>query len=561
MITNLAEALNNILQIINTKCVDERGNVHVSPSDMELFKDEADYMRKQMTLLPVESMLFAAIVQCQGAGQCTISDVGKMLGMSYLEILSHSRSLHEMQDRHLICLKKDRTISVPDEVIDALMANSPSPFASAKDLSENEIYNRIGHFLDDLCEGWHYIRITEDLDRLVKANPDSRFGRTCAHHSELFQLSYRSRLMFYIIAYLYHKDGMDTYVDSDVCRKYFENYGWMEEICEEFDDGTPELLTAGLIDRYEGEPSLEDDIFFSFFYPKYVLSADIRKELFPNSSSDVKSSADNAVALTDCADKPVKAMFYNPAEQKQVDRLRDMLGEEALQKVFESLKAKGLRTGITCLFHGAPGTGKTETVYQLARLTGRKILEADAAQLRGQYYGDSEKNARELFKNYRKACQENDRMPILLFNEADGVLGKRMDGAVKAIDRTENSLQNILLEEMENFSGIFIATTNLDKNLDPAFDRRFLYKICFSRPEAASRKQIWESQFDGLQEEAAAELAAEFDLSGGQIENVARKYTIDNVMYDKPLDLEQLRQFCREEAKVKEKTLRRKIGF
>ena len=399
------------------------------------------------------------------------------------------------------------------------------------------------------------------MDRLAQANPDSRFGRTCARHAELFQLSCRDRLMFYIIVSLYHEDGMHTCIDSDVCKRYYKHYGWKKEYCEEFNNGTPELLTAGLIDRYEGEPSSEDDL-FGLGYPKYVLSAQICKELFPNAtSSNSESPADNTVPLTDCANKPVKALFYNPAEQQQVERLRDMLGEEALQKVFENLKARGLRTGITCLFHGAPGTGKTETVYQLARLTGRKLLEADAAQLRGQYYGDSEKSVRELFKNYRKACQENDRMPILLFNEADAVLGKRMDGAVRAIDRTENSLQNLLLEEMENFSGIFIATTNLDKNLDPAFDRRFLYKICFSRPEAASRKQIWESQFDGLQEEAAAELAAEFDLSGGQIENVARKYTIDNVMYDKPLDLEQLRQFCREEAKVKEKSVRRKIGF
>ena len=560
MIKNLAEALNNILQIINTKCVDEKGNVRVSLSDLDLFKKETRYLKKRMSLQPIQSLLFAAIVQCHGAGGCTVADVGKMLGLSFLEILALSRNLLQLQDLHLVCLNKDKTITVPDEVIDALMADNPAPFASAKDLSEKEIYNRISSLLDNLREGRHYIQTVEDVDRLAQANPDSRFGRTCARHAELFQLSSRDRLMFYIIVYLCHEDGMHTCIDSNVCMRYYEHYGWMEEYCEEFDKGTPELLTAGLIDRYEGEPSPVEEL-FGIDYQKYVLSAEICKELFPNASSNSESSAANSVALTDCANKPAKALFYNPAEQKQVERLRDMLGEEALQKVFENLKARGLRTGITCLFHGAPGTGKTETVYQLARLTGRKLLEADAAQLRGQYYGDSEKSVRELFKNYRKACQENDRMPILLFNEADAVLGKRMDGAVRAIDRTENSLQNLLLEEMENFSGIFIATTNLDKNLDPAFDRRFLYKICFSRPEAASRKQIWVSQFDGLQEEVAAELAAEFDLSGGQIENVARKYTIDNVMYDKPLDLEQLRQFCREEARVKEKTVRQKIGF
>lgn len=119
----------------------------------------------------------------------------------------------------------------------------------------------------------------------------------------------------------------------------------------------------------------------------------------------------------------------------------------------------------------------------MARRTGRKILEADVAKLRNCYVGETEKNMRALFADYRTACEENKLKPILLFNEADAILGKRMEGAVKAVDRMENSVQNILLQEMETFEGIMIATTNLLGNLDPAFERRFLFKIRFNKPE------------------------------------------------------------------------------
>ncbi len=166
---------------------------------------------------------------------------------------------------------------------------------------------------------------------------------------------------------------------------------------------------------------------------------------------------------------------------------------------------------------------------------------------------------RRLFADYRTAVQENDLTPILLFNEADAILGKRMEGAVKSVDRMENSVQNILLEEMENFNGIMIATTNLLVNLDPAFERRFLYKIRFNKPELEPRRLIWKSQFTSLSDEQALSLAREYSFSGGQIENIVRKYNIDSVLTGTEGGFALLRQYCAEESTIKSTTGR--IGF
>ena len=112
---------------------------------------------------------------------------------------------------------------------------------------------------------------------------------------------------------------------------------------------------------------------------------------------------------------------------------------------------------------------------------------------------------------------------------------------------------------MENLTGILIATTNLTKNLDSAFERRFIYKIEFEKPDAETRKTIWRSLLDDISDEDALALASRFDFSGGQIENIARKSTVHRVLCGKAPALKDLERFCTEECVNNENA--KKIGF
>ena len=114
---------------------------------------------------------------------------------------------------------------------------------------------------------------------------------------------------------------------------------------------------------------------------------------------------------------------------------------------------------------------KHNEVYQLARKTGRNIMVVDVPQLKSMWVGQSEKNVKALFDRYREQVKRAKLTPILLFNEADAIIGKRKNGAENAVDKMENSLQNIILQEMEQLDGIMIATTNLQQNMDKAFER------------------------------------------------------------------------------------------
>ena len=258
-----------------------------------------------------------------------------------------------------------------------------------------------------------------------------------------------------------------------------------------------------------------------------------------------------------------KELFYSPENQSEIDRLTSSLQEENLKSIQERLSEKGLPKGIAVLLYGAPGTGKTESVYQIAKTTGRRILHVDISSAKSCWFGDSEKNVKKIFTDYKNLCkacknEKDGKMPILLFNEADGILSKRKDVSTSGVAQTENAIQNIILEEMEKLEGIMIATTNLADNLDAAFERRFLFKIKFENPSVDAKKKIWKSKLDWLSESDLAAFAQDYDLSGGQIDNIVRKITMNEVLTGTRPNFEELRNLCKNE---KLGSTEKRIGF
>jgi SpoVK/Ycf46/Vps4 family AAA+-type ATPase len=130
----------------------------------------------------------------------------------------------------------------------------------------------------------------------------------------------------------------------------------------------------------------------------------------------------------------------------------------------------------------------------------------------------------------------------------------------QAIDKISNRIQNILLQEMEDFEGIFIATTNLASNLDPAFERRLLYKIEFKQPGEEVRKKIWKTMIPELEDVYIDILASKYNFSGGQIENVATKRDLDYIIEGTEPSILKIQEYCETEM-IKSKNPMNKIGF
>jgi SpoVK/Ycf46/Vps4 family AAA+-type ATPase len=195
------------------------------------------------------------------------------------------------------------------------------------------------------------------------------------------------------------------------------------------------------------------------------------------------------------------------------------------KKVYKKLKEwglKGRRKGIDAriIFYGPPGTGKTMTAVSLAKTLKRPILSFDCSKILSMYVGESEKNVRKIFDDFKMLSKKAKVEPILLLNEADQFLSARSEGQGSSADKMHNQMQNIFLEQIEKFEGILIATTNLLDNIDKAFSRRFNYKIEFKKPGKKQRLRLWQYMLpENADYEEGFEISelAKYELTGGQI--------------------------------------------
>ena len=125
--------------------------------------------------------------------------------------------------------------------------------------------------------------------------------------------------------------------------------------------------------------------------------------------------------------------------------------------------------------------------------------------------------------------------------------------------QTENAIQNIILQELENFDGIFLATTNMVVNLDSAFERRFLFKIDFHKPSTEIMQKIWKAKLKEFPQLQYKTLVNSYNLTGGQIDNIIRKSDIYNIIYGEIPNFNNIIEYCEVEKINKNKI--RNIGF
>ena len=174
--------------------------------------------------------------------------------------------------------------------------------------------------------------------------------------------------------------------------------------------------------------------------------------------------------------------------------------------------------GMSVLFYGAPGTGKTMAAQVLANELGMPLYRVDLSQLISKYIGETQKNIGKIFDEAEKCdC-------ILLFDEADAIFTKRSDVS-DSQDRHSNAETAYLLQRIEQYGGVSILATNLLQNFDEAFRRRISYMVHFPMPDVNLRKELWETIFPKETpiswDVDALTLAQAFELSGASIKNAA----------------------------------------
>lgn len=224
-----------------------------------------------------------------------------------------------------------------------------------------------------------------------------------------------------------------------------------------------------------------------------------------------------------------------------------------------------IQHGCNILLHGEPGTGKTFIAGVIANELKRSLIQINANSIRGMFYGESEKQAREMFQEMRTLAKS--KTPVFLLNEGDQLIHQRMASAERSVDHAENTIQSIFLEEMESFPGIIIVTTNLCAEMDVAMSRRFHYKLEIMVPDREARMALWQLHLPGSIPGAKSipleGLAKDFHFTGGQIRLVVQNACHEAFLRGKgaKLTLEDLYRYARLENGSSFEQRKQPLGF
>ncbi len=544
----------NFINILN---VSKRKNIFLKPPKTGVIND----IMKQFYLSRDEAVLFSVIAKLSfDSGYSNslkdIKEKYKLSARHYLEII---KNVKKLQKKSLIIVEKRRRTSLnlnPDielnEEVFNLLINGKDSYSdydfsdmySVLDFAKELLEQRDG---ENISLKLFYKKLEELIEKIDK-NLD-------IYHILIKYPTIEKAMLFYAIKEHLTGNG-ETYL-SRFSDDVFDSLADIARFNSNFVNNKLKIMKDKVIELVKDSNLLSD--------PEFKLSEKTIRKLFASSAKKKNSKNFNSTVLDFKKYSSIKGnIFLNKKNEDDIALIENSINYKNFNRVKKELKNSGFRSGFVALFYGEAGTGKTASAHILSTKTKRHILQVDISRIQDMWVGNSEKNMKKIFEDYRRAKKEFKREPILLFNEADALIGKRIN-VTRSVDRMNNTMQNILLEELEHFEGIFIATTNLIENMDNAFSRRFLFKIEFEKPDKNARKLIWKDKLKNLKDNQYGKLS-EYNLTGAQIENISKKHLLNSVFKKSKSGLsnltnQDLKHLIDEEIKFKKQKGQQSIGF
>lgn len=535
----------------------EAHDSELTPQFFKKIAKPAEYIKSVLDITPMQCVILSTLADSEDG--LTYRNIAHFTKTTKLKMMLYENDYNDLLARKFVTKgstwdhgEQRICYTIRPEALDAIKKNTEFVAPDPSKYSPKKFAKEVSTHIEALgADNSIYEETINDLEGLVEETTQleiSKFLKT-------IKFKDKEELLFFFVLFMKLIEHHDRYVSKDDYEDYFE------------DDNIFVDLFFERLEKQEGmlfsENIIENQIVDGMVVPtSFGFTDDSINTVLKEFNVVTKNNMVNNLIPAEKIDQ--KELYYNKREESQVETLKELISDEKYNEIRDRLKKTNFRIGFASLFYGGPGTGKTETVLQLAKATGRSIMQVNISEVKSKWVGDSEKNIQAIFNQYRRAVamaeKNGEKVPILLFNEADAIISRRKEGATNAVDKMENSIQNIILQEMEKLEGILIATTNLTENLDSAFERRFLYKIRFDKPEVDVKVKIWKSMICDISDSEALSLASKYDFSGGQIENIARKVTINNILYGTAPELGSLQKLCNEEVIAKE-VIRQRIGF
>lgn len=522
-------------------------------------REPLDVLNKELGLTDMQIVVLA--IMLEEGGSMSWKDIADTMDITRITLMTYSEEVEDLVKKGWLMRYAARGLAgnyqgfkVVEGVLTALRRNQRFQPPKLDNLKIQEFMDILDSHLDKSLKDSD-IRFEDDIEwmkNLVEKNP--RLG-VCKAINKIENDYEKAFFILCLADYAQYADDMEEGVRFEDIDNLFPPEHVVGHLRKNLRNGKGVVFNNSWIEHKCEDGIANQDC--------YCLTVKVKERMLqgyvPSRSRCRKKKTTDSMLFSHTLIKE-KQMFYNKAEEIDIRRLSSLLMEEKYDGVLKRLEERGMKKGFATLFYGSPGTGKTESVLQIARQTGRDVMRIEIAGLKDKWVGQSEKNIKGVFFRYKELCKNCETTPILFFNEADAIFGTRMEKAESSVDKMNNSIQNIILQEMEDFEGIMIATTNLTGSFDPAFERRFLFKVEFKKPELEVKAKIWRSMLgEYLNEDEVRVLASRFDLSGGSIENIARKHAIDYILEGELPDFHKIEDYCRSE--LYDSKNRIKVGF
>jgi AAA+ superfamily predicted ATPase len=358
-------------------------------------------------------------------------------------------------------------------------------------------------------------------DRILSA-PDSLGIKALVRQHKL-----NEEQLFVILMIMYHQIFSDASIsESDLALSLAPDPRDRWRLQEQLGQNS-HLVSSGLIGK--------DVRMTRFGVSGLIVRPEILESIGYEASKTAKEASKLSPYFQRCQPTQTLEDVVLPASDKQLICQIITRCDAEKRKCMEKWGFQGLnnKQGVVLLLYGDPGTGKTYTAGAIANELQKELITLNVPELRDKFYGETEKLIKEAFTEMRKMAAEDENPPVFLLNEADQLIHTRVTSYHSSCSTVENSIQSIILEELETFPGILILTTNLETNLDEAFFRRFDLKFRFALPDFENRLKLWKlflkTDIPGSEYIDIELLAKQYRFSGAQIALVIQNACVEAI--------------------------------
>jgi AAA+ superfamily predicted ATPase len=547
---NAIELISSIAKVVR--------NSELSDEVLEKVSQHCETLAEYLSVNKQQAMLFAVIfVLYSKLPSVNLRDLYSFIGADYIDALRFKNDLGVLLKNELIeseeYYSKQRRkrnlintgLIIPESVINSTYTNCKLQQKQVEKLDIYEFCDTVTAYINDRYED----KIdTNDLFRYIKELEEANTEIEGIEYLLKMRLLIEERILLYVMIYDMTTTANFTSIER-ILKAIYDNARQRMNKFRELIFKKNVLFDLEYVNLHEAKFSNDAQLELTSFCMEILLGEDAILYQVKKKNKDILSHEEI---------KPVE-LFFDGKLKQEIDFLSESLKNENFVELKYRLTAKNMVSAINGILYGAPGTGKTELCFQLAKKTGRDIFQVDLSQTKDLYFGESEKKVKEIFIRYNNLLSKSEVAPILMINECDGLFSRRLTNTQRSTDQTINTIQNILLEELEKFQGILLCTSNLVENLDSAFERRFLFKIEFQKPSIEVKLKIWKSKLNWIDDDFAKQLAKSHDLSGGQIDNIVKKIILNEVISGNLPSNDEINEFCKAETILK-KTMN-KIGY